>query len=45
MGTIKRIYKSFHFKGVLYLVLLGDFRIAYEYTKIYITHKLWKLEK
>lgn len=45
METIKKIYKTFHFKGVIYLILLGKFGIAYEYTKIYITHKLWKLEK
>ena len=45
MKTIKKIYKTFKLKGVIYLILLGDFIIAYEYTKIYITHKLWKLEK
>ena len=40
MKTIKDIYKTFQFKGVIYLILTGDFRIAYEYTKIYIKHKL-----
>ena len=46
METIKNIYKTFHFKGVFYLIVLfGNFRVAYGYTNIYIKHKLWKLEK
>ena len=40
MKTIKNIYKTFQLKGVIYLILSGEFKIAYEYTKIYIKHKL-----
>ena len=45
MGTNKNNEKSFQFKGVIFLILSGEFRAAYKYTKIYITYKLWKLEK
>ena len=42
METIKKIYKTFQLKGVIFLILSGEFKIAYEYTKIYIKHKLWE---
>lgn len=43
METIKKIYKTFHFKGVFYLIVLYcNFRVAYKYTKIYIKNKLWE---
>ena len=42
MKTIKDIYKTFQFKVVIFLILLGNFKIAYKYTKIYIKHKLWE---
>lgn len=45
MGTNKNNEKSFQFKGVIFLILSGEFRAAYKYTKIYIKYKPWKLEK
>ena len=43
METIKKINKTFHFKGIFYLIVFnGNFRVAYEYTKNYIKHKLWE---